>query len=113
MAAGAPLKETLAAALIILARWYPDIALFDPPFCGSGTIPPIEAALMAHNIAPPGLHREFACQTWPLIPPKLWEQEREAARDLIRPEQPDYIIGTDLDERALRIARSNAEKAGG
>ncbi len=109
LAAGAPLKETLAAALITLARWYPDIALFDP-FCGSGTIP-IEAALMGHNIAP-GLHRRFASDKWPLIPAKLWATAREEARDQIVKEQPEYIIGTDLDERALRIARSNAEKAG-
>lgn len=109
MAAGAPLKETLAAALIDLARWYPDIALFDP-FCGSGTIP-IEAALIGHNIAP-GLRREFAASNWPTIPTQLWQEAREEARDLIKPEKPDYIIGTDLDQRALRIARGNAEKAG-
>ncbi len=109
LATGAPLKETLAAALVILARWYPDIAFIDP-FCGSGTIP-IEAALMGHNMAP-GLNRDFASSTWPWIAEELWSQAREEARDLINPEKPDYLIGTDMDERALRIARHNAEAAG-
>ncbi|HHU61925.1 MAG TPA: class I SAM-dependent RNA methyltransferase [Natronincola sp.] len=109
LATGAPLKETLAAALVILARWYPDIALIDP-FCGSGTIP-IEAALMAHNMAP-GLNRTFASEQWPLIDQSLWKKARAEANDLIKPEKPDYLIGTDIDERALRIARHNAEKAG-
>lgn len=108
-ATGAPLKETLAAALVTLAKWYPDIAFIDP-FCGSGTIP-IEAALMAHNIAP-GLERDFASETWPWIAPELWAKARTEAQDLIRPAKPDYLIGTDIDERALRIARHNAEKAG-
>ncbi|NMB00273.1 MAG: class I SAM-dependent RNA methyltransferase, partial [Firmicutes bacterium] len=77
LATGAPLKETLAAALVILARWYPDIALIDP-FCGSGTIP-IEAALIGHNIAP-GLKRSFAAEDWPWISPSFWKQVREEAQ---------------------------------
>lgn len=109
LATGAPLKETLAAALVVLARYYPDIALIDP-FCGSGTIP-IEAALMAHNMAP-GLKRSFASETWPWISPTTWQQAREEALDLIQPEKPDYLIGTDIDEGALKIARHNAEAAG-
>lgn len=109
LATGAPLKETLAAALVILARWYPDIALIDP-FCGSGTIP-IEAALMGHNIAP-GLKRSFASEKWPWISPRLWEQVREEAQDLIKHEKPDYLIGYDIDDNALKIARHNAEAAG-
>ena len=109
LATGAPLKETLAAALVSLARYYPDIALIDP-FCGSGTIP-IEAALMAHNMAP-GLKRSFASETWPWISPTTWQQAREEALDLIQPEKPDYLIGTDIDEGALKIARHNAEAAG-
>lgn len=109
LATGAPLKETLAAALVTLARWYPDIAFIDP-FCGSGTIP-IEAALQAHNMAP-GLKRKFASQTWPWIPTELWEQAHTEAQDLIKPEKPDYLIGTDIDDRALKIARHNAEAAG-
>ena len=109
IAMGAPLKETLAAALVILARWYPDIALIDP-FCGSGTIP-IEAALMGHNMAP-GLNRSFAAEEWPWINPKLWAEVRQEARDLVRPEKPDYLIGTDIDDSALKVARRNAELAG-
>ena len=99
MATGAPLQETLAAALVTLARYYPDIPFMDP-FCGSGTIP-IEAALTAHNIAP-GLRRSFASEKWPWISPELWQRVREEAQDLIKPEKPDYLIGTDIDERALR-----------
>ena len=109
LATGAPLKETLAAALVILARWYPDIALIDP-FCGSGTIP-IEAALIGHNIAP-GLKRSFAAEDWPWISPSFWKQVREEAQDLINPEEPDYLIGYDIDDNALKIARHNAETAG-
>lgn len=109
LATGAPLKETLAAALVILARYYPDIALIDP-FCGSGTIP-IEAALMAHNMAP-GLKRSFASETWPWISPASWKKAREEAEDLIKAEKPDYLVGTDIDEGALKIARHNAEAAG-
>lgn len=109
LATGAPLKETLAAALVILARWYPDIAFMDP-FCGSGTIP-IEAALMGHNMAP-GLKREFAAENWPWISKTIWEQARTEAKDLIRPEKPDYLIGTDIDDKALSIARHNARMAG-
>lgn len=109
LATGAPLQETLAAALVTLARYYPDIPFMDP-FCGSGTIP-IEAALTAHNIAP-GLRRSFASEKWPWISPELWQRVREEAQDLIKPEKPDYLIGTDIDERALKIARHNAELAG-
>lgn len=109
LATGAPLKETLAAALVILARWYPDIAFIDP-FCGSGTIP-IEAALMGHNIAP-GLNRSFVSEDWPWISPGLWKQARDEAHDLIKSEKPDYLIGYDIDDRALSIARHNAEAAG-
>ncbi len=108
-AGDAPLKETLAAALVLLARWYPDIPLIDP-FCGSGTIP-IEAALMGHNMAP-GLNRSFAAEEWPWINPKLWAEVRQEARDLVRPEKPDYLIGTDIDDSALKVARRNAELAG-
>lgn len=109
LATGAPLKETLAAALVILARWYPDIAFMDP-FCGSGTIP-IEAALIAHNMAP-GLNRKFAAENWPWIPESIWQQARSEAKDVIKLEKPDYLIGTDIDGRALDIARHNAKLAG-
>ena len=109
LATGAPLKETLAAALVMLAPYYPDIAFIDP-FCGSGTIP-IEAALMAHNMAP-GRKRNFASEKWPWISPAFWNQAREEVEDRLKPEKPDYLIGTDIDEGALKIARHNAEAAG-
>lgn len=105
----APLKETLAAAMILLARWYHDIALIDP-FCGSGTIP-IEAALMGLNIAP-GLNRSFASEKWPNLPKHLWEEARQEARELAQFDRSLSIIGTDIDPQALKIARRNAEAAG-
>ena len=66
---------------------------------------------MAHNMAP-GLKRSFASETWPWISPASWKKARQEAEDLIKPEKPDYLVGTDIDEGALRIARHNAEAAG-
>jgi putative N6-adenine-specific DNA methylase len=105
----APLKETLAAAMLMLARWYYDIALIDP-FCGSGTIP-IEAALMGLNIAP-GLSRTFPSEDWPNIPKKLWEETKQQARESARFDHELQIIGNDIDPRVLKIARRNADAAG-
>ena len=73
----APLKETLAASLCQLSRLRPDGHFIDP-FCGSGTLL-VEAALLACQVAP-GLHRSFTAQTWPDVPPALWDRERELAR---------------------------------
>ncbi len=108
-AAKAPLKETLAAAMILLSFWNRDRPLIDP-FCGSGTIP-IEAALIGRNIAP-GLNRSFAAEAWPNIAGRLWEEARAEARDLTQSELPERLIGTDISQRALRSARHNAEQAG-
>ncbi len=111
----APLKETLAAALILLSVWRPERPLVDP-FCGSGTIP-IEAALIGRNMAP-GLGRPFAAEAWPRLPASLWEAARQQAREAARPDLPDpgyrvpRIIGTDVDEGVLGLARFHAEKAG-
>lgn len=105
----APLKETLAAAMIYLARWYHDRILVDP-FCGTGTIP-IEAALIGQNIAP-GLHREFAAQKWPNMPESLWKQTREEAQSLLLKERKLRIIGNDIDDKALSLARYHACQAG-
>ncbi len=105
----APLKETLAAAMLYLARWYPDIALWDP-FCGSGTIP-IEAAMMGRGIAP-GLHRQFAFQEWPGLSQSVFDEQREAARAAVCTDPPDHIVGTDVDPDILRVARRNAQAAG-
>ena len=75
----AQLRETLAAVLVQLSYWRPGRVLVDP-FCGTGTIP-IEAALIGRNIAP-GLHREFAAESWPTFDERHWRQAREEARDL-------------------------------
>jgi len=108
LASAAPLKETLAAAMINLSRWHPERVLIDP-FCGSGTIP-IEAALIGLNRAP-GLNREFAAEKWPLIPTNLWQTAREEAQDLIRPDQVLQIRGTDADKEVLSLARYHARQA--
>jgi len=105
----APLKETLAAAMIQLSFWDRSRPLTDP-FCGSGTIP-IEAVLLGRNIAP-GLNRTFSAEAWPNISRDLWDEARDEARDLIAPEFDERLIGTDIDERVLRAARDNAERAG-
>ena len=104
----APLKETMAAAMVKFSR-YRGRDDFCDPFCGSGTIP-IEAALIAKNRAP-GLNRSFTAQRWQSIPPRVWEDEREAAR--AREFRGDYrIVGSDVDPKALEIARENARRAG-
>lgn len=105
----APLKETLAAALVLLSRWRPDTELIDP-FCGSGTIP-IEAALIGQNIAP-GMNREFISEHWPVIPKQYWRNARKETHDLARFDEPLHIRGTDIDENVLKIARHNEEEAG-
>ncbi|MED4780231.1 class I SAM-dependent RNA methyltransferase [Brevibacillus choshinensis] len=105
----APLKETMAAAMIMLSRWKPDRVFMDP-FCGSGTIP-IEAALIGQNIAP-GMNREFVSESWPTIPKSAWREARAETHDLARYDQKMEIIGTDMDEEILKIARINAAEAG-
>ena len=105
----APLKETLAAAMVLLSRWHPEQTLIDP-FCGSGTIP-IEAALIGTNLAP-GLNREFAAEKWPAIPKTLWIKAREEARELADYKQPLHIIGSDMDGEVLSLARYHARQAG-
>lgn len=105
----APLKETLAAAMIQLSVWKPERMLIDP-FCGSGTIP-IEAAMIGMKI-PPGLNRHFTCSDWPQIEGRIWEEEKNAARSQIRRDIPLQIIGTDKSEEALSLARYHAKQAG-
>lgn len=108
----APIRETLAAAILQLARFKQDgtEALYDP-MCGSGTFL-IEAALMAARIAP-GLNRPFAAEQWPLIGAQVFAQARAEARSQIlqAPGHP-FIFGSDLAERAVTVARANAERAG-
>lgn len=105
----APLRETLAAALIQLSFWNRERPLIDP-FCGTGTLP-IEAALIGRNIAP-GLQREFAAEAWPLVDSRHWNDARDEARDAIGGETEYTIIGTDTDSKALGMARYHAERAG-
>ena len=103
----APLRETLAAAMVLLSR-YRGKEPFCDPFCGSGTIP-IEAALIAKNRAP-GLNRSFSAQKWKWLDSGLWLQAADEAMD--KEFQGSYDIwGGDLDPKAVAIARSNAEKA--
>ncbi|WGG43941.1 class I SAM-dependent RNA methyltransferase [Rossellomorea sp. DA94] len=105
----APLKETLAAALIQLTTWNPDRPFVDP-FCGSGTIA-IEAALIGQNIAP-GFNREFLSEKWPLMPADVWEKTRLEAEDLANYDQPLEILGTDIDHRMIEVSKENALEAG-
>lgn len=106
----APISETLAAALIMLTPWKKDRILVDP-FCGSGTFP-IEAAMMAANIAP-GMNREFTAENWEnLVSRKLWYEAINEANDLVKDDIKTDIQGYDADADVVRIARKNAEAAG-
>ncbi len=108
-ASEAPLKETLAAAMVQLSFWNRERPFLDP-FCGSGTLP-IEAALLGRNIAP-GISRSFPAESWPQISDQLWIDAKQEARDLMLPPFEERLVGTDLDQRALYAARQNAERAG-
>ena len=104
----APLKETMAAAMVTLAR-YRGREDFCDPFCGSGTIP-IEAALIARNIAP-GIRRSFSAEKWEECDQKLWLDARENAR--AKEYHGEYtIIASDIDPSAIKIAEENAQRAG-
>lgn len=105
----APLKETLAAALVLLTNWRPDETFMDP-FCGSGTIP-IEAAMIGQNIAP-GFNREFASEDWEFVSKKWWDKAYEEAEDQANYDQPLSIMGSDIDHRSIEIAKQNAIEAG-
>ncbi|WP_024615014.1 class I SAM-dependent RNA methyltransferase [Clostridium sp. Ade.TY] len=107
-AGAAPLKETLASAMVLLSRWKEDYILVDP-FCGSGTIL-IEACMIMQNIAP-GLNREFVSEKWPTMPPNIYDQVRDGARKAIK-NKPLKLIGYDIDHRVLKVAKDNAKKAG-
>ncbi len=109
LAGQAPLKETLAAAMIQLSFWNKDRTLIDP-FCGTGTIP-IEAAFIAQNRAP-GLKRSFAAEKWPRIPNALWQEAWQEALDLWDRNVPLHIYGSDIDPNALALARTHALEAG-
>jgi putative N6-adenine-specific DNA methylase len=117
----APLRETLAAAMILLLKWRPfsDEVLVDP-FCGSGTLP-VEAALIACGIAP-GASRRFACERWPAVGADVFAAAREEAADFARPrirtardhaaDGRRFVFGSDLDPAAVALTAKNASRAG-
>lgn len=105
----APIRETLAAAIMYLTPWKPGRTLVDP-MCGSGTLL-IEAAMMGINMAP-GLNREFISEKWRTMDKKIWWDIRKEAYDKIDESTPFKIYGYDIDEEAIKIARENAELAG-
>ena len=107
--AKAPLRETIAAAMLIASDWSGATPLVDP-MCGSGTIP-IEAALIARRMAP-GLGREFAFLAWPETPASMWNQLREDASAGAMTQSPVAIRGSDRDRGAIAAAIANAERAG-
>ncbi|MCI9232041.1 MAG: class I SAM-dependent RNA methyltransferase, partial [Lachnospiraceae bacterium] len=110
LVAQAPIAENLAAAMIKLTPWNGERVLVDP-FCGSGTIP-IEAAMMAANIAP-GMERDFTAEDWRHIVDKgRWQDAQEEAEDLVNLEIETDIQGYDIDDHMVEIARENAKRAG-
>ena len=110
MTAKAPITETLAAAVILLTPWKADRVLVDP-FCGSGTFP-IEAAMMAADIAP-GMNRSFLAEDWKhLIPRKCWYEAMDEANERAKLDTETDIQGFDIDPQVLRAARENAKLAG-
>ena len=105
----APIRETLAAGILDIARIYPDTQLYDP-FCGSGTFL-IEAAYKAKNIAP-GIYRRFAAEKWDCLPSKIWQKSREEAIEKIRKYIEFIAFGSDNSQDSLEIAEANARRAG-
>lgn len=105
----APIRETLAAAMVKLARPREDVLLWDP-FCGSGTIA-IEAAMMMKNIAP-GMNRTFAAEKYPIFPADSWKTAREKARDSVNRTSSFEAYATDIDDKCIDIAAAAAKRAG-
>lgn len=105
----APLRETLAAGLVLLSRWAPHRPFADA-MCGSGTIA-IEAALIGLNSAP-GSRREFVCESWPWFDSSIMAEEREAAFDAIQVDIPVNIFASDVDKASVSMAQYHARKAG-
>lgn len=104
----APLRETMAAALVLLSHWRAGFPLIDP-FCGTGTII-IEAALIGRKMAP-GLHRSFLAESWPRLEKEIWQEARDEAQSNVVPDFEPRLLGYDIDEQVLRIARRNAQQA--
>lgn len=104
----APLSETLGAAMVLLSRHKPEQPLIDP-MCGSGTMP-IEAAMIARNMAP-GANRSFAAEKWEFMPPSYWEDARAEAKDSVRDVKLS-ILGSDIDPHCIDLCKKHAKKAG-
>lgn len=109
LTAAAPLKETMAAGLLSIARWHPDRPFVDP-LCGSGTLP-LEAAMQALNIAP-GKLRRFDAELWGSLPPQIWREARKEALDGETRHRDIDISGSDIDEGVLQLARKHADILG-
>lgn len=107
--AAAPLRETTAAALVLLSYWNRERPFIDP-FCGSGTIP-IEAAMIARNRAP-GANRAFQCEQWGQITREQWRQAREETRDKQLPKPRYTLQASDIDGKVVSLAKKNAFEAG-
>ena len=105
----APMKETLAAALVRLTNWKGETPFIDP-FCGSGTIA-IEACLIAQNIAP-GFNRSFASEEWDIIPEGLFEQLRQEADEAADYDKEINLVASDIDPKMVEIAKANADEVG-
>jgi putative N6-adenine-specific DNA methylase len=105
----APLRETTAAALVLLSYWNADRPFLDP-FCGSGTIP-IEAALIARNKAP-GFDRNFLAENWAQIPREAWKQAREEARALLKGKPAFQLQASDIDPEGIKLSEIHARNAG-
>lgn len=106
---GAPLKENMAAALVMLTNWRKDRPFYDP-VCGSGTIC-IEAALIACNIAP-GFNRDFLCETWDWVDDAIFAAARDEADKAADYDVELDILGTDIDAKMIQIAKANAAEVG-
>ncbi|PID00527.1 class I SAM-dependent RNA methyltransferase [Sporosarcina sp. P29] len=105
----APLKETMAAALVKLSKWNPNRPFVDP-FCGSGTIA-IEAAMIGQNLAP-GYNRSFLSEEWPWMTANVWDRVREEVEDVAKYDLPLDIRGFDVDHNIVAVAQRNAMEAG-
>lgn len=105
----APIKETLAAGIVRLARVRPDSVVYDP-FCGSGTFL-IESAMKALNIAP-GIKRSFSAEKWKALPEEMWKKQREQAFDSILRSAPFVAYGSDIDPSCVELTLDNAKKSG-
>ena len=108
-AGAAPLRETLAAALVMNSRPRENVLLWDP-FCGSGTIPIEAAMIMTHRA--PGMNRQFSAEKYAFLPSEIWENARQEAKDNIDNSTAFEAYGSDLDREVLGFARDNAARAG-